>query len=86
MNPVRLIVIGLVIWLAILLFRRVMRALPTPSERKEKTAPTDKGGKDYQRMVRCHYCELHIPKASALARDDRYYCSEEHYRLAQDGS
>ena len=29
-------------------------------------------------MVRCAYCDLHVPRDEALAYRGRYYCSREH--------
>lgn len=29
-------------------------------------------------MVRCQYCSVHLPKNDALAKEDRFYCSEQH--------
>jgi hypothetical protein len=84
MNPVRLIVLALVVWLAVLLLRRLLRPTLPKSSSQEQTSQGTR--KDYAQMVRCHYCDLHIPKASAYLHDERFYCSEDHFRLEQDRS
>ena len=35
------------------------------------------------RMVRCAHCGVHLPKGSALASGEQWYCSLEHQRLAK---
>jgi uncharacterized protein len=35
-----------------------------------------------QAMVSCATCGLHLPRQEALAKDERYYCCEEHRRGA----
>ena len=83
MNPVRLIVLALVVWLTVLLLRRLLR--PTlPKQSSQNTAQGEH--KDYAQMVRCQYCGLHIPKASAYVHDQHYFCNEDHFRLEQDRS
>ena len=34
-------------------------------------------------MVRCAHCGVHLPKGSALATGEQWYCSPEHQRLAK---
>ena len=29
-------------------------------------------------MVQCQYCKVHLPKADAIANDQRFYCSSDH--------
>lgn len=33
---------------------------------------------DYTPMVSCMSCGLHLPRASAIEREGRYYCSRDH--------
>jgi uncharacterized protein len=35
-----------------------------------------------QAMVSCATCGLHLPRQEALAKDEHYYCCEEHRRGA----
>jgi uncharacterized protein len=35
-----------------------------------------------ERMVACGHCGLNLPQSEALERSGRFYCSEEHRRLA----
>ena len=34
-------------------------------------------------MVRCHYCQLHLPQEEALQHGEAYFCCEAHQRAAQ---
>ncbi|OYY47862.1 MAG: N-acetylmuramoyl-L-alanine amidase [Polynucleobacter sp. 35-46-207] len=29
-------------------------------------------------MVQCQYCSVHLPKPEAIAKEDRFYCSQKH--------
>jgi uncharacterized protein len=35
-----------------------------------------------ERMVACGHCGINLPQSEALENDGRFYCSEEHLRLA----
>ncbi len=70
MNLIRLIVIGLIIWL---LYRMFVRVLKKPSSQRDE--PPKGIARD---MVKCAHCGLHIPADEALLHDDRHYCSPEH--------
>ena len=70
MNLIRLIVIGLIIWL---LYRMFVRVLQKPASKSKK--PPKGIARD---MVKCAHCGIHIPADEALYRDDKCYCSPEH--------
>lgn len=36
-----------------------------------------------EKMVRCGHCGLYLPQSEAVSAGDRYFCSDEHRRLAQ---
>ncbi len=59
-----LIAIGVI---AFLLLRRWLARKDTPA------APVE-----YAPMVSCVSCGLHLPRASAVERNGRYYCCREH--------
>ncbi len=70
MNLIRLIAIGLIIWL---LYRAFQRMLSKPNEPEQ--IKRQKGASD---MVKCAHCGIHIPKDEALHKDGLDYCSPEH--------
>lgn len=70
MNLIRLIVIGLIIWLLYRMFQRVLQK-PTAQRRE----PPRGISRD---MVKCAHCGIHIPADEALCKDDLCYCSSEH--------
>lgn len=37
-------------------------------------------------MVRCHYCQLHLPQEEALQVGEAYFCCEAHQRAAQQNN
>lgn len=74
---VGLIRVAIIVIVALLIYRLLKRWLASlPRESKKKP---DKIG----RMVRCHYCDLHIPEAEAVHGHDGWYCSDEHRKLDQ---
>ena len=69
--------VAIIVIIALLVYRLLKRWLATlPRESKKNP---DKIG----RMVRCHYCELHIPEAEAIQDHGDWYCSDEHRKLDQ---
>ena len=74
---VGLIRVAIIVVIALLVYRLLKRWLAS-LPRETKTKP-DKIG----RMVRCHYCDLHIPEAEAIQGDAGWYCSNEHRELDQ---
>jgi uncharacterized protein len=53
--------------------------LRRPAAKPGKTAA---GERDAETMVSCAYCGLHVPQKECVADHGRYYCGEEHRRLA----
>jgi len=70
----RVAIIVLVALLVYRLLKRWLASLP-----RESNKNPDKIG----RMVRCHYCDLHIPEAEAIHGPAGWYCSTEHRQLDQ---
>ena len=74
---VGLIRVAIIVIIALLIYRLLKRWLASlPRESKKEP---DKIG----RMVRCQYCDLHIPEAEAVHGHDGWYCSDEHRKLDQ---
>ena len=73
MNLIRLIAIGLIVYLVIQIFKRWSANKNTPIQEQQE-----------QLMVRCETCQLHIPKNEALQKDNKFYCSQEHLDDKQD--
>jgi uncharacterized protein len=69
MSLIRLIVIALIIYLLVQIFKRwVANKKSNSSEKQDKL----------KQMVRCEVCQLHIPEEEALQRDGKFYCSQKH--------
>jgi len=62
----RLLILGLLIWL-------IWRWLYRP--RRTTTTPTEPS---LQNMVRCARCGLHVPERDAVSKAGRFYCSAQH--------
>lgn len=72
MGPVRLILIGIVIWL-------VWRAI---AANRQQGAVKRKPRPGIGRMVRCDQCGLFVPADEALRSGSRAFCCEAHRRQA----
>jgi len=69
MNLIRFIVIALIVYLVIQIFKRWAankKSVSNSHLEKEK------------KMVKCKVCQLHIPESEALRKDGDYFCSQEH--------
>jgi len=76
MNLIRLLVIALIVYLVIQIFKRWAA---------NKTAQSDSPQHNLEeKMVSCDVCQLHIPENEALQKDGKFYCSQEHLEHKQD--
>lgn len=69
----RLIFLGLIIWLAIYLFKQYMRQSHT-SQPDAETVNKENG----EDMVKCAACAVHLPRSEALLVGDNFYCCNAH--------
>ena len=67
MNLIRIIVIALIIYLLIQIFKR-WQANKKPSIKATKET----------KMVKCKQCKLHIPENEAIKKGENFFCSQEH--------
>ena len=69
----------LLFWIALIaLAFWLWRRFQQPTSRAETAAEPETTP-----MVRCAHCGVHLPKGSALATGEQWYCSLEHQRLAK---
>ena len=71
MNLIRLLVIALIVYLVIQIFKRWAANKNLQANARQKI-------QDEQKMVQCEVCQLHIPENEALQRDGKFFCSQEH--------
>jgi uncharacterized protein len=50
--------------------------------RKDIDGNNDSSTTESEDMVCCDYCGLHLPRSESVVKDDKFFCSEEHYRLS----
>ncbi|MDE1990344.1 MAG: hypothetical protein KGI82_07710 [Betaproteobacteria bacterium] len=74
---IRLLLWGLVIWLAIKYLLPALGRLSAPPPPPPPPPAPDAGA---QEMVRCAHCGLFVPKTEALAGGGAWFCSEAHRR------
>ncbi len=76
MGIVRLLIIGVLVWLAFRLFKRITNR-PSISENSAQNSPSKK-------MIQCKQCGLHIPVDEALSKGDDHFCCSDHRDQEQD--
>ena len=77
MNLIRLIVIALIVYLLVQIFKRW-------AANKNSQTTTHKEKEKLDNMVRCKVCQLHIPEDEALQRNGDFFCSQAHLDGKQD--
>lgn len=75
MSLIRFIIIALIIYLLIQIFKRWSA---------NKNRYSDEKKVEDKRMVRCDICHLHVPENEALEDNGTYYCCQEHYDQKKD--
>jgi len=70
MGLIRIIIIALIVYLVIQIFKRWAA---------NKNIQTVQKNEQQKLMVKCDVCQLHIPKNEALEKDGKYFCNQEHY-------
>ena len=69
----------LLFWIALIaLAFWLWRRFQQPTSRAETAAEPETTP-----MMRCAHCGVHLPKGSALATGEQWYCSPEHQHLAK---
>ena len=68
----RWLIICLAVWLVVVILRRLIETRRQSSSFKKPGSASV-----YSDTVACFHCNLHIPKAEALHKNGRYYCSTE---------
>ena len=75
MGLLRFIIIALIVYLLILIFKRWSANRNPPSSGQQDKSTV---------MVQCKTCKLHIPENEALEKNGEYYCSQEHLEGNQE--
>jgi len=70
MGLIRIIIIVLIVYLVIQIFKRWAAS---------KNIQTVQKNEQQKLMVKCDVCQLHIPKSEALQKNGKYFCNQEHY-------
>ena len=72
----RLIILGLIIYLVVVAFKRNNPNIKNNDGILKKDAPTKE--QEIENMVRCATCEVHLPRSEAFLVNGDFYCSKEH--------
>jgi len=69
----RLIFLGLIIWLAIYVFKRIAK-----ENRPQQSTASQSADTEAENMVQCATCSVHLPRSEAFLVDGSFYCSKAH--------
>lgn len=79
----KLIFFGLIIWLAVHIFKRMMRQSGAP----DATANSDEAPNNHQElaqntedMVQCASCAVHFPRSEGYLVKGNFYCCQAHIK------
>lgn len=77
MGLIRLLLILLIGWLAWSFYKNYLK-----KQARQQETRTLKAG----RIVKCQYCDLHLPEQQALQHDTTWFCTRDHMQafLAND--
>jgi len=70
MGLIRLVILGLVIWL----LWRMVKNFQARQNSKKKTG----GNIEHRNMVLCQFCSVHVPESEATRHGQKWFCSEGH--------
>jgi uncharacterized protein len=73
-----LLALGIVVYL-------IVSRMRNDGERPRSAAPPPKSS-TAEDMVRCAVCKVHLPRSESFVSRGQYYCSDEHMKLAKQGS
>lgn len=69
MGLIRLLTILLLVWLAWFLYKNYLNK----QTRHQQNRKLEAG-----RIVKCQYCDLHLPETQALQHDSAWFCTRDH--------
>ncbi len=70
MPLLRILLLAIVLWIAFRLIRRIIG--PAKTERPKQV--------DYEDMVTCAHCGVHLPRSQAITESGKTFCNEQHAR------
>lgn len=70
MGLIRLIILGVVVWLCLRMVRQFQAAQLRKSASRKKI--------DQSNMVPCAFCNVHLPENQAVPHGDLWFCSDAH--------
>lgn len=71
----KIILLIVIVFVAVLVFRAYKRALDKPSAPVRDSKPED--------MVKCAHCGVNLPRSEAIYSGGDFFCTPEHQKLGQ---
>jgi ABC-type nickel/cobalt efflux system permease component RcnA len=81
----RLIFLGIIIWLAYVVYKRGFSQSKPPMRNESDSAKThDSEDHDSEDMVQCAHCAVHLPRSEAFLVNGQLYCSKDHIQKSSN--
>ncbi len=77
MSPIRFLFFLLILWVLWLMFRNWQRRQDIHGAAQREKARIE-AGKEAGKIVRCKYCEVHLPELEALRDGEMWFCTQAH--------
>lgn len=74
----KFILLGLVIWLAIYVLKRVVNQSNSQPSNTPAPSDTEAENPESENMVQCATCKVHLPRSEAFLVNSNFYCSKAH--------
>ncbi|MFA7349818.1 MAG: PP0621 family protein [Methylotenera sp.] len=74
----KFILLGLVIWLAIYVLKRVVNQSNSQPSNTPAPSDTEAENPEPENMVQCATCKVHLPRSEAFLVNSNFYCSKAH--------
>lgn len=74
----RLIFLGLIVWLAIIFFKRHISQIEKQKHDANVADINTKNHEEIENMVQCARCKVHLPRSEAFLVGGDFYCSKLH--------
>lgn len=71
---IRLIIFVVLLWAGLKLYRMYREY----RRERDELSQREQRNLDNGRMVRCAYCQVHLPEDDALHQGDRWFCGPDH--------
>jgi uncharacterized membrane-anchored protein YhcB (DUF1043 family) len=75
----KLILMGLIVWLAVYIFKRHISEKVNQLNQQKINEKNTKNNDNIEKMVKCTTCAVHFPRSEAFLLERKFYCCKAHF-------